>query len=233
MLQTFANERKKGALPGQAATRPTMRSAAPPVASFGNQALLRQPKKDCACGGQCSSCEAKADRPPVGFIGELADVFQLAPDEGEPSPTPEVAGPAPRWPGEGAGPCASLCARAYADPALNQGGGGVVCEKGVKCACVFDVSPLTRGQCPGFDAIVMNHERRHLPEADCAADAPLSRLGPRTGVNLTAVECTHRRESIAEIDAILPGSAGICRTGMQSIRADLAAWVSANCGSSP
>src|SRR5436305_6331719 len=100
MLQTFANDKKNGVFGGQAATRPPMRRATPPVASFSNQASLPQPKKDCACGGECSSCKAKADRPPVAFIGELADVFQLAPDEGEPSPTPEVARPAPPFTGE-------------------------------------------------------------------------------------------------------------------------------------
>jgi hypothetical protein len=32
------------------------------------------------------------------------------------------------------------------------------------------------------------------------------------------------------MDRIIPGSAGICRTGMTSIRAELQAWVTANCG---
>ena len=36
---------------------------------------------------------------------------------------------------------------------------------GLVCACAFDNPPLRRGMCPGFDAIVMNHERRHLSEA--------------------------------------------------------------------
>jgi hypothetical protein len=113
---------------------------------------------------------------------------------------------------------------------MNFGGGGVICEKGTKCACAFDVAPLRRGQCPGFDAIVVAHETQHIPEVDCAANAPLSRPPFRPGVNGTAAECTHRRESIAAMDAIIPGSAGTCRTGMQQIRGVLAAWVAANCG---
>jgi hypothetical protein len=183
----------------------------------------------CAGGGPC---ETEKREEPMNFSGELDNgVFAIGPDGGR-SPVP-LAGPDAGTPidaGPAAGDCTSLCSRAYADPHLNQGGGGVVCEKGVKCACVFDVSPLHKGDCPKFDAIVLAHETRHLPESDCAANAPLSRLGPKPGVDLTAQECTHRKESIAEMDAILPDATGACKTGMTSIRAGLAAWVAAHCG---
>lgn len=198
-----------------------------PVLSNQSRLQMLERKTDCACGGQCGGCKGKK----ASFIGDLDDdVLRLAPDGSE-ATTQEAGSPATEAEPlqSGGGGCTSLCNRAYADPALNGGGGGVVCEKGVKCACVFDVAPLTRGQCPGFDAIVLAHETRHLPETDCSATAPLSRLGTRSGVDLTTVECTHRRESIREIDAILPGSAGICKTGMQSIRAQLDTWVKANC----
>ena len=216
------------------------RSAASFVGQSDPQKLQR--KEGCACGGHCAKCSGKASPKPASFTGELQDVFQqMPPDGGQPAPvTPDAGAPDGGGGAEpaqaaapAASPCSVLCDQAYANPALNGGGGGVVCMNGVKCACVFDVAPLRRGQCPGFDAIVMAHERRHLPETDCPPNAPIQRLGPRAGVDLTAVECTHRRESIAEMDAIIPGSAGICRTGMVSIRAELAAWVSANCGGAP
>lgn len=224
-------------------------SRAAPQTSGGNQAALKrlpisfmpalsnqsrlqmlERKTDCACGGQCGGCKSKASSS-LNFYGDLeGDILRLAPD-GPGETTQEIGSPGSEAEPlqSGGGGCTSLCNRAYADPALNTGGGGVVCEKGVKCACVFDVSPLRRGQCPGFDAIVLAHETRHLPETECSATAPLSRLGPRPGVDLMTVECTHRRESIREIDAILPGSAGICKTGMQTIRNGLDAWVKANC----
>ncbi|PAP76023.1 hypothetical protein BSZ37_05985 [Rubrivirga marina] len=98
---------------------------------------------------------------------------------------------------------------------------------------MFDVPPLTRGQCPGFDAIVLLHERRHLTDVDCDPSQGLHRPPFRDPSAATASECAHRQESIREMDRIIPGSAGICRTGMQSIRAQLATWVSANCGTTP
>jgi len=210
-----------------------------PIHSWQNPSTLPtlQRKRDCACGGECPECKAKAARQRLNFSGELTDnVFQFGPgDANAPAPiaadTGSDAGIAK--PAKAAGDCTDLCDRAYADSALNTGGGGVVCEKGVKCACVFDVPPLKRGQCPDFDEVVRNHERRHLPEADCAADAPLSRLGPKPGVDLTAAECTHRKESCAEIDALLPTAKGDCKTGMTSIRAGLASWITANCGAKP
>jgi len=230
-------------------------------AIYGNQAILRaqqhaqqnhsalsftthpsgqelQRKQDCACGGQCAECGGNASQKPMGFNGDLEKVFSLTPEGNQPANQeeggPDGGGAQPAQtatPAPAQSPCSVLCDQAYANPALNTGGGGLVCMNGLVCACVFDNPPLRRGMCPGFDAIVMNHERRHLGEAEpCPANATIRRLGPAPGVDLLAIECLHRRESIAEIDAILPGSAGICRTGMEEIRRQLATWVAANCG---
>jgi len=236
MLQAPVSEKKLSLMSG-ARPQPRSRIFAPPVYSFSNQSRLQtlQKKSDCACGGDCSECKSKSSGSQMGFLDELEDnTFQQLPDETPPTGGPVETGPSDAEPLQGGGGggsnCSSLCDRAYASPALNYGGGGVVCERGTMCPCVFDVAPLRRGQCPGFDAVVLAHERRHMPESICPANAPLSRLGPPPGVDRTAVECIHRRESIAEIDAIIPGAAGICKTGMEQIRARLAAWVAANCG---
>jgi hypothetical protein len=163
------------------------------------------------------------------FIGELQDVPTL---NGEDAGTVTDGGDAePLQAGGGGGGCTNICDRAYASSSLNFGGGGVICDGSTKCACAFDVAPLTRGQCPGFDAIVLAHERGHLTDVDCNASGGLHRPPFRDPSAANASECTHRRASITQMDAIIPGAAGTCKTGMQSIRAQLDTWVRANCGS--
>jgi hypothetical protein len=193
-----------------------------PVLSNQSRLQMLERKQDCACGGQCEGCKAKAS-PSLNFYGDMEDdTFSFEPDvRHPPEPLPDYL--------QTALTCKGLCDRAYADPALNRGGGGIVCERGVKCACVFDVPPLRRGQCPDLDHVVQTHEDRHLSEAVCSATAPLSRLGARPGVDRVTVECTHRRESIAELDAVIPRATGTCKTGMEAVRSGLDAWVRANC----
>jgi hypothetical protein len=89
--------------------------------------------------------------------------------------------------------------------------------------------PIKRGACPGYDAIVVAHETRHLPEAVCDPTRGLHAARFADPTRSNALECQHRRESIAEMDAILPKAAGACKTGIQAIRDDRAAWVRANC----
>lgn len=164
--------------------------------------------------------------PFAGFIGEIDDTPAIVPgltDERTPTRTSGSTG---------GGGCTDICNRAYANSSLNSGGGGVICDGATKCACVFDVAPLRKGQCPGFDAIVLNHERQHLTDVDCNPSGGLHRPPFRDPSAANASECTHRRASIAEMDRIIPGAAGICKTGMQSIRSQLNTWVTANCGAS-
>lgn len=163
------------------------------------------------------------------FIGEVMDTPTLAPDTGDTETISDGGGAV--TPAQTGGGCTDICNRAYADARLNFGGGGVICDGATKCPCVFDVPPLRRGQCPGFDAIVVIHERRHLTDVDCNPSGGLHRPPFRDPSQATASECTHRRESITEINRIIPGSSGICRTGMISIRDQLNTWVTANCGS--
>ena len=98
----------------------------------------------------------------------------------------------------------------------------MICDGATKCPCVFDVAPLTRGACPGFDAIVLAHERRHLGDVDCNPSGGIC-IGRRSAILRTRWRPSARIAgiSIAEMDRIIPGSSGICRTGMTSIRAGL------------
>jgi hypothetical protein len=169
--------------------------------------------------------------PRARFIGEVMDTPTLAPNA-DGSETISDGGEAATPAQAGGGGCTDICNRAYADASLNFGGGGVICDGATKCACVFDVAPLRRGQCPGFDAIVLTHERRHLTDVDCNPSGGLHRPPFRDPSQATTSECTHRRESIAEMNRIIPGASGICRTGMVSIRDQLNTWVTANCGAS-
>ena len=178
-----------------------------------------------------------------GYIGDVTDTPALdasvpAPDAGATPPTdagaapPRDAGAAPATDAGAppAGDCGSICDRAYANPSLNGGGGGVICDGATKCPCAFDVPPLARGACPEHDAIVLAHERQHMSEVDCNPSSGLHRPPFRNPSTGTASECTHRRESIAAIDRALPTSTGTCKTGMTTIRGVLQSWVTANCG---
>lgn len=127
--------------------------------------------------------------------------------------------------------CQDICDRAYKDSSLNGGGGGVVCDGATKCPCVFDVPPLTRGQCSDFDKIVLTHETKHVKDNNSACDPKkgLHRAEVRDKSKLTATECTHRKASIKELDEAIPKNKGDCKSGMQSIRDLLDTWVTANC----
>jgi hypothetical protein len=158
------------------------------------------------------------------FIGEVEEVPALAPGTGPSGATTGTAAPST------GGGCPDICNRAYANASLNSGGGGVICDGVTKCPCVFDVPPLLKGQCPGFDAIVRTHETRHLPDVDCNPAGGLHRPPFRNPAAANSSECAHRRQSIAEMDRIIPIAAGVCKTGMVSIRSDLNTWVTGNCG---
>jgi hypothetical protein len=166
------------------------------------------------------------------FIDDVDDGIPSVLDNGDAvtsdngTADPLVAGGGPA----GGGSCSDICSRAYANPALNSGGGGVICDGATKCPCAFDVAPLVKGQCPGFDALVVQHEQHHLSDVDCNPAGGLHRPPFRNPGQANASECAHRTESIAQLDAILPIAAGICKSGMQAIRSQLQTWVTAHCG---
>jgi hypothetical protein len=183
-------------------------------------------------GGSCPKCRQEGIGSPA-YYGDLdKGVPQLTPDAGAPAQTTDAGAPVPKTDAgaPAGGDCSSICDRAYANSSLNFGGGGVICDGSTKCACVFDVPPLHRGQCPDFDANVRAHETRHLGDVDCNPTGGLHRPGFRNPSAANASECTHRRESMAELDAVIPRQTGACKPGMQTIRAMLASWVQANCG---
>jgi len=229
--------------------RAPIERAGPHQAGIGNQAALRRLARH-ATG---LSAEKRGDRrtqeaapkgemarQAPGLISEDLDTPALdasapATDAGAAPPRDAGAAPAPdagTAPTAGGGDCGSICDRAYANSSLNYGGGGVVCDGATKCPCSFDIPPLPlrRGACPGMDAIAVAHERRHLGDVDCNPAGGLHRPNFRDPSAAMASECTHRRETIAEVNAILPGSTGVCKTGMTALRDLLQTWVTANCG---
>lgn len=208
---------------------------------YGNQAMLRilaersagapasiMRKQDCAGGDSFASYHQKSE----AFYGDLDDNIEKQ------IPGTELpAGPMPIPMDKGgetkkkAASCTDICDRAYKDSSLNTGGGGVVCDGATKCACVFDVPPLKRGQCPDFDKVVLNHETKHVTEnnSECDPKGGLHRAKVKDTSKLLERECVHRKASIKEIDALLPTAKGECKTGMQSIRDLLDTWVKATC----
>jgi hypothetical protein len=233
MLQAFAHDKRRSLL-RSVTPRPKSRVPGPPIPAFSNQLLLRtlQQKPDCACGGQRADRKPKAE----SFYGDLNDgIEKLAPDiaslsrvTGDPEVVPmdKDAGKKEKAPD-----CGDICDRAYKDDTLNTGGGGVVCDGATKCACVFDVPPLKRGQCPDFDRVVLTHETHHVTEnnSECDPKGGLHRAKVKDDSKLEATECKHRKESIKELDAVIPKNKGDCKTGMQAIRDLLDTWVKANC----
>lgn len=188
--------------------------------TIGNQAVQRLIKS-----GALQAKLRMTKIPHAGFIGEVYDTPTLVPSAVDGGTATEASAKT------GGGNCTDTCNRAYANSSLNYGGGGVICDGATKCPCVFDVPPLRRGQCPGFDAIVLRHEQQHLTDVDCNPSGGLHRPPFRDPSNATSSECMHRRQTIAEMNRIIPGASGICRTGMTSIRDQLNTWVTANCGS--
>lgn len=239
MLHAPVSDRKRTANPDVASA--ALRRFFAPLASFSNQARLR--------GGKCADRRKGAPR----FVGDVEDgIPRLGPDDpsrrmrGSTLPYREATELAKciRIMGEEnsaycretvlgekpvKNPCTDICDRAYKDASLNGGGGGVICDGSTKCACAFDVPPLTRGQCPDLDTIVITHETNHLSDVDCDATKGLHRPPFRNPADATKSECTHRKQSITELDGAIAKATGNCKTGMQSIRSQLDTWVKANC----
>lgn len=170
------------------------------------------------------------------FYGDLQDGFEKLASDGGPVPMPSNTAPPPVPMDKAdkkpkAADCQDICDRAYKDSSLNTGGGGVVCDGATKCPCAFDVPPLTRGQCADFDKVVLTHESKHVKDnnSDCDPAKGLHRAKVRDASKLTATECTHRKDSIKELDAAIPKNKDDCKSGMQSIRDLLDTWVTANC----
>lgn len=231
MLHALTSEKKYSFL-SSALPQPKSRFFEPPVLSFSNQSRLGvlQRKPECACGGQCNDCKGKAE----SFYGDLDEgIEKQMPGENLPAAPTDETTPEPMDKGDKPkkASCTDICDRAYKDSALNTGGGGVVCDGATKCACVFDVPPLKRGQCADFDKVVMTHEKKHVSEntSKCDPKGGLHRAEVRDPSKLTEAECRHRKASIKDLDKVIPKNKGDCKTGMESIRDLLDTWVKANC----
>jgi len=229
MRHALAPDRKYSS--AGAPPQPKRRASAPPAAVFSNQSALEaiQRKSDCAYGGECADCKKETE----SFYGDLDEGIekQTPGKEEKPADKPKDE-KKPEKPKETKAPsCTDICDRAYQDDTLNSGGGGVVCDGATKCACVFDVPPLTRGQCPDFDKVVLNHEQKHVTEnnSECDPKGGLHRAKVKDESKLVDAECRHRKASIKELDEAIPKQKGDCKTGMKSVRDLLKTWVDANC----
>jgi len=139
--------------------------------------------------------------------------------------------------------CSAVCAAAYTNPAQNSGGGGVMCFKGKACPCVFDtlikdgsgqtILSIKKGECPEYDEIVMEHERKHCNEADCSNSDKPRRGGPAgAGPRSTAPEeCQHRRDDVVNLAraAMAPGTSPNCAKKIFTMSQIQNIWVGANC----
>lgn len=126
--------------------------------------------------------------------------------------------------------CPTICAMAYADPKKNKNGGGVVCLNGVKCPCVFDTSYSKKGDCAELDQIILQHEKQHVPEAQCPSK-DLCLGTPNAPLNIAAIECKHRKESIGLLQSALASGyqTQTCQKEMLASLLSLNSWVQQHC----
>jgi len=127
--------------------------------------------------------------------------------------------------------CDDVCANALKDPSISKSdGGGVICDGNRKCPCFFGLPGAKPGDCPGLEKIVKDHEKEHFGDVDCDSKKGLHRPPFKLGVDQTASECSHRKQSIKDLDAAILGASGQCKKAMEDAKNGLQSWVSANCG---
>jgi RHS repeat-associated protein len=106
--------------------------------------------------------------------------------------------------------CSQVCASALA-AGMGGGGGGVVCLNNQMCPCSFGLppnspAPFLPGECPELDKIIIDHERKHMPEGICPDRKKLCRAEFKAPYDPTRNECEHRRASNMEMYAMAPSS---------------------------
>jgi Domain of unknown function (DUF4157) len=144
--------------------------------------------------------------------------------------------------GCGLGGCDETCEKASKDPILGRGFGGVICDHGLKCPCIFynrdpgsnvDINvDVKRGECPDLDRIVMIHEERHLREGDCGPYDEIHRVGLLSQSKVDEIECLHRPESIKLLDEAINklDESNPCKAKMATVREARERWIRENCG---
>jgi RHS repeat-associated protein len=115
--------------------------------------------------------------------------------------------------------CDEICRMARFNIEINRtfkygGGGGVACYHGKACGCLVpdDDSGFYPGDCPAIDAIVQEHEDRHVSNTKCKK-CGFYAAGPddlKPGVNFKDEECEKRKKSLSQMEALRPSLEGKC-----------------------
>ena len=125
--------------------------------------------------------------------------------------------------------CADVCRFARHNSRFNSGLGGVVCFKGMKCACVFDGAGRNYGDCPELDKILQKHEDEHAKRHSCDKCVPnMYRMhGPQKE------ECELRKQSLQDMIDYLNKYKGKaskkCYNAAEEITGALQRWIIDNC----
>jgi RHS repeat-associated protein len=131
------------------------------------------------------------------------------------------------------GICKLICDEAYKDPKAPKNGGTIVCKGPIKCACVMDLKfkdiLIKKGDCPEFDKCNEAHERQHLVEAECDPCMGLHFGKPKKNINITDVECKHRRESVQCYKDAMIKSDVACHNRIRAAYQFLQEWIDLNC----
>lgn len=189
-------------------------------------------------------------RDPIGFEGSPYDLYEFCKSNVLNRKDPSGLNSDPRLPGEGGRcgcnirgvgmvvpTCEQICDAAIRDPKISKDGtAGVICFRGVKCACVFGVPLLfAPGDCPKVDEIIKSHERKHFDDVNCGGGCDLSRPRFKPFVNPIETECHHRRQSLKELQELLddPMTEAFCKIVIRRLGGGLQTWVDANCGNVP
>jgi len=119
-------------------------------------------------------------------------------------------------------------------------GGTILCVKGIKCVCVTGYtslggSPYRPGDCPGLDKCIAQHEIKHFPESvPCDPSRRDTYIpDPLPGVNITKVECMHRRDGIECAKNALRGSSSGCKSKIRIMMQIMQKWIDENCKDFP
>ncbi len=131
--------------------------------------------------------------------------------------------------------CIDICEAARQNSSLTKGGksrGGVVCQGGIKCACVFDWPDegIKVGKCPKLDRIIEKHEENHKKDVDCENTCQPYRPDYRNPKMALSRECWERNDSIIDLNkAIKIEENPKCKEAMEKLRNEVDKWVKENC----
>jgi RHS repeat-associated protein len=96
--------------------------------------------------------------------------------------------------------CEAACARARNDWFFYITPGGVMCNGDKPCPCLAPFPKLgyAPGMCPAIDEVLMEHEKAHLPFAQCRK-CGLYPAEPPRGMDWQAEECKQRKKTMEQL----------------------------------